>query len=95
MEEEYDVESLSFGIQLYKESAEHNVFMLSKYRDALIFEEDTEVFEDTINYLKNDLKTMGIDNFQFDNPDYVLGLHHAYAMIVDSLNGELEVYKHD
>lgn len=92
---EEDVSSLKFGIELYKESAEHNVFMLSKYRDALIEEEDTEVFEDTISFLKNDLKTIGIDNFEFENPDYVLGLQHAYAMIIEDLRVELKGYEHD
>jgi len=89
--EDKDIMSLSYGINVIQKLAEEWSFLLRKYKDALIDEEPTEMFNDLIlSYLETDLTELGIDDFMFDNPNYILGLQHAYTLFSKELLVELE-----
>ena len=82
--------SLRYGIELIQSHAENWSFLLRKYNDALIDEEPTEMFNDLIlSYLEKNLTELGIDDFMFDSPSYILGLQHAYTLFSNDLRIEL------
>ena len=86
-----ELTSLRYGIELIQKDAENSSFLLKKYNDALIDEEPTEMFNDLIlSYLETDLTKLGIDDFMFDNPNYILGLQHAYTLFANELLIELD-----
>ena len=86
-----ELTSLRYGIELIQKDAENSSFLLKKYNDALIDEEPTEMFNDLIlSYLETDLTKLGIDDFMFDNPNYILGLQHAYTLFSNDLLIELD-----
>lgn len=88
---EEELLSLRYGIELIQEDAKNSSFLLKKYNDALIDEEPTEMFNSLIlSYLEQDLTKLGIDDFMFDNPNYILGLQHAYTLFSNDLLIELE-----
>ena len=88
---EEELLSLRYGIELTQEDAKDNAFLLKKYNDALIDEEPTEMFNSLIlSYLEQDLTKLGIDDFMFDNPNYILGLQHAYTLFSNDLLIQLE-----
>jgi hypothetical protein len=89
--EDKDVMSLRYGINVVQKLVEHWSFLLRKYNDALIDEEPTEMFNDLIlSYLEKELTELGIDDFMFDNPNYILGLQHAYTWFSNELLIQME-----
>ena len=86
-----ELTSLRYGIELIQKDAENSSFLLKKYNDVLIDEEPTETFNDLIlSYLETNLIELGIDDFMFDNPNYILGLQHAYTLFSNDLLIELD-----
>ena len=86
-----ELTSLRYGIELIQKDAENSSFLLKKYNDVLIDEEPTEMFNDLIlSYLETNLIELGIDDFMFDNPNYILGLQHAYTLFSNDLLIELD-----
>ncbi len=88
---EEELLSLRYGIEVIQRGAENNSFLLKKYNDALIDEEPTEMFNSLIlSWLEQDLTELGIDDYMFDNPNYILGLIHAYTLFSNDLLIQLE-----
>ena len=86
-----ELTSLRYGIELIQRDAVNSSFLLRKYNDALIDEEPTEMFNDLIlSYLETDLTKLGIVDFMFDDPSYILGLQHAYTLFSNELLIELD-----
>jgi len=86
-----EVTSLRYGIEVIQQHAKNSSFLLKKYNDALIDEEPTEMFNSLIlSWLEADLKELEIDDFMLDNPNYILGLQHAYTLFSNDLLIQLE-----